>query len=195
MIRVRTVVIAGLAGCIAASSSWAGRGSVELTLDKPAVAALLAASLPEQRDVVIPGGAKVTLEMSGADRVQFVDGGMESLLDIRVKEFGLTGQIDVRYEPRVDPETGKVQFVPVRTKPTGALAIVPDMSGLLSPLDLPRGFQWLLSPDGRSHHQLDVHVQGVKVSESKITIEIGLSTKPVPPPQGGDASSNGGGNK
>lgn len=183
----RAARISALAVLASTCLASAGPGLVELTLDRQAVAALLSASIPTERAMAIPGGGKMTLVLSGADKVTFVSGGLESTLGVKVKEFGLSGQVAVRYEPQVDRETGKVQFVPVRSKPTGALSMLPDLSGFLSPLDLPRGFNWILTPDGRSHHQLDIDVHGVEVGEKILTIKLSLGTRPIPasavPPQ------------
>lgn len=165
---------------VASRPSLAAGGAGELTLDRGAIAAILAANLPAPIEISVPPLGAITIEVSGPRSVQFLRGGVEASLGIAVDPVLLRGEALVRYVPEVDAADGIVRFRAERATLGGALAILPDLAPLLPPLELPRSFE--LTPAGRGAQStpMTVAVQGVAVESERVIVKLGLSSRPQP---------------
>ncbi|MCU0230609.1 MAG: hypothetical protein MUC67_04435 [Acidobacteria bacterium] len=167
----------------ATSITPAGTGSAELQLDRGAVGALLQAHLPARVGVALPPLGQITLALAAPDPVSFVDGALETSLRVEIVEAKISGRVTVRMIPEVDKDGGTLVFRPTRAQPTGELASLPDLAPLLPPIELPRVFDWLAAPDARSAAtRFTVAVQGVTVGKERLTVKLGLATRPAAPP-------------
>ena len=173
---------------LASLPAAAGTGAAELQLDRGAVGALLQAHLPSRVGVALPPLGKITLALAAPDPVTFVDGALETSLQVEIVEARLSGRVTVRMVPEVDKDGGTIVFRPTRAQPTGELAGLPDLAPLLPPIELPRVFDWLGAPDARTTAtRFTVAVQGVTVGKERLTVKLGLATRvaparPAPPP-------------
>jgi hypothetical protein len=161
----------------------AGTGAAELQLDRGAVGALLQAHLPSRVGVALPPLGKITLALAAPDPVTFIDGALETSLRVEIVEAKLSGRVTVRLVPEVDRDGGTIVFRPTRAQPTGDLAGLPDLAPLLPPIELPRVFDWLASPDARAAAtRFTVAVQGVTVGKERMTVKLGLATRAAAAP-------------
>jgi hypothetical protein len=166
-----------------AAPAAAGTGAAELQLDRGAVGALLQAHLPSRVGVALPPLGKITLALAAPDPVTFIDGALETSLRVEIVEAKLSGRVTVRLVPEVDRDGGTIVFRPTRAQPTGDLAGLPDLAPLLPPIELPRVFDWLASPDARAAAtRFTVAVQGVTVGKERMTVKLGLATRAAAAP-------------
>ena len=168
---------------LAALPAAAGTGAAELQLDRGAVGALLQAHLPARAAVALPPLGRITLAVTAPDPVNFVDGALETSLRVEIVEARMTGRVAVRMVPEVDKDGGTLVFRTMRAQPTGELAGLPDLAPLLPPIELPRVFDWLAAPEsGSAGTRFTVAVQGVTVGAERMTVKMGLATRPAAPP-------------
>jgi hypothetical protein len=166
---------------LASLPAAAGTGAAELQLDRGAVGALLQAHLPSRVGVALPPLGKITLALAAPDPVTFVDGALETSLQVEIVEARLSGRVTVRMVPEVDKDGGTIVFRPTRAQPTGELAGLPDLAPLLPPIELPRVFDWLAAPDARAQAtRFTAAVQAVTVGKERLTVKLGLATRAAP---------------
>jgi hypothetical protein len=165
------VTAAGLAPAIA------GVGTAELTLDRNAVAGLVEAALPAPHELTVPGLGTVSIEVLAPKELRFVDGGVEAVFPLRIAEIDWSTEIDVRYEPDVEPLLGTVRLLPVSAVPDLPLPLRFDLAPWLGAVDLPRRLDWQL--ELREGRTLDVicFVQTLRVGEERLHIELGLKSR------------------
>lgn len=161
----------------------AGTGAGELALDRGAVASLVAAGLPASRPATLPGLGRVTLALSPPSTVDFVAGGVEGDVGVRVVELALEGTLRLRMVPDVRPDDGVVVLRAERLAGRGSLALLPDLASLLPPVELPRTQRLLVTPDGGRPTEVLVSAQGVRVTADRVVLLFGLTTRtPRPDP-------------
>ena len=152
-------------------------GALELSLDRQAVAELIKAGIPGPIPVAIPGVGGATVVLEAPDTVAFNGGGLEAQIGVLVRELGFRGRISLRYVPHIDEEQGLVQLKPVRAKADGALAVLPDLAPMLPPVSVPRGFDRVLHPQGGVPTMVSVRVHGVEITDDRLVVKLGLSTR------------------
>lgn len=159
------------------ASTVAGVGTAELTLDRNAVAGLLEAALPDPYELSVPGLGQVSIEVFAPKELRFVDGGVETIIPLRIAEIDWSTQINVRYEPDVEPLMGTVRLLPVSAVPDLPLPFRVDLAPWLGAVDLPRRLDWEL--ELREGHTLEVicFVQSLRVGEQRLHIELGLKSR------------------
>jgi hypothetical protein len=170
---LRTALVA-LVSLLGASHPFAGAGVAELTLDRSAVAALVEAALPEPLSIDPPGFGALTLRLEGPRRVEFVDGGVEIVLQLSVGEMERSLDLLARYEPRVEPRNGVVRLVPVSLVTEPALPFDPDLSAWLGSVSLPRRFEWELEIESDQTVEVIGYLQGVVIEDDRLRLELSL---------------------
>ncbi len=155
----------------------AGIGTAELTLDRNAVAGLVEAALPAPHELTVPGLGQVTIEVLAPKELLFVDGGVEAVFPLRIAEIDWSTEIDVRYEPDIEPLMGTVRLLAVSAVPRLRLPFRIELAPWLGAVDLPRRLDWEL--ELRDGQTLDVvcFVQALRVGEERLHIELGLKSR------------------
>ena len=172
--KLSCFVLAAVAGL---ASTVAGVGTAELTLDRSAVAGLVEAALPDPYELSVPGLGQVSIEVFAPKELRFVDGGVETIVPVRIAAIDWSTQINVRYEPDVEPLMGTVRLLPVSAVPDLPLPFRIDLAPWLGAVDLPRRLDWEL--ELREGHTLDVicFVQALRVGQERLHIELGLKSR------------------
>ncbi len=163
-----------LVALFATAPSWAGRGAVELLLDRAAVAGLIEVSLPEPFRLALPGSSDLTLSVGAPQSVVFEDGGVEARIPLELEELGWTVSLSVRYVPAVEPVSGIVRLVPETAEPDTGLPFRFDFGRWLGPVDLPRRLDWALELNGGKEVDLTCFVQGLNVRENRLEVELSI---------------------
>lgn len=177
---MRRLVAAGIAVlAMATAAADAGTGAGELSLDRGALASLIAAATPASRNFTIPGVGNVVVEMVPPKSVLFVEGGVEAELGLRLPQLAVEGMIALRMVPEIRESDGVVVLRTVRATGLGALAAFPDLAGLMPPISLPRTHDTVIQPRGGRRTQVLLTTQGVKVTEERITLLFGMATREV----------------
>jgi hypothetical protein len=166
-----------LAVLVACSVALAGRGAGELSLDRSAVAALVSAGMPRSVPLSLAGLGELTLELQPPQSVEFIDGGVEGRVLVRVNGLKYATGVHVRYVPLVDPATGVVRLEPESAEPEHLPPASLDLAGLLPAVPLPRGSEWALPGVGGDAVRLRLHVQGLVVEEERLVVEFGVLTE------------------
>jgi len=161
--------IAGLSAALSllTHQTFAATGSGELSLDRAAVAAIIAAGLPSERVVPLPVG-QVTLALTPPKSIRFIDGGLEGELRVMAKELGVSGAFLLRFVPRVEGD--QVLLDLVRATPQGAARMLPDVASIMPPVAVPNDFQWMLQLQGGEERQVSVTVSDVRVNTDRMVI-------------------------
>lgn len=154
-----------------------GQGVAELSLDRGAVRALLAAAVARPLIVPVASWGSVTIQVAPPRSVQFVDGGVEADLEFTLQELELSVTVHVRYEPQVDPMDGTVSLVATEAVPDVLLPVDIDLASLLPAADLPRRLSWTLDgPDGQPI-PVQALIQGVVISDDRLIVQLGLQMR------------------
>ena len=101
-----------------ALSTAALAGAAELSLDRSAVADLLAAATPSSLEVEPAGRGKITIELGEPHGTDFVDGAVQTTLPIRIARSGPEVELVLRYVPDFEPLYGTPRLLvrPARWK-------------------------------------------------------------------------------
>lgn len=162
-------------------SLGAAPGLGELTLDGAALQAIISGNMPGPIAVGLPGVGQVKLRLQAPRTVKLIAGGIEGVFAVRVEGMGLTGSVDVRYEPELLRKQGRVRLRPVRAQAGGGpLSLLPDLSSLLPVVEVPRAFEWLSPTPDRPQGRMRLFVQDVKIREDRLAIEFSLLTRALP---------------
>jgi len=148
-------------------------GIGELALDRGAITDLVAAAMPEPVTI-----GPVTLTAGRPTPVDFIEGGVETSVPVRVDELGWKGVVDLRYEPRVRPENGGVHLAAVRVRPRVPLPVEFDLSRWAPLVELPRRLEWDLPLAGGASVRVICFVQGLEIDDERLRVELGLVTQP-----------------
>lgn len=153
------------------------QGVAELSLDRGAVRALLAAAMVRPLIVPVASWGSVTIQVTPPRSVQFVDGGVEADLEFTLQELELSVGVHVRYEPQVNTLDGTVSLVATEAVPDVLLPVDIDLASLLPAADLPRRLSWTLDgPDGQPI-LVQALIQGVVISDERLVVQLGLQTR------------------
>ena len=172
--HAKTLALLVLAGL---SPTVAGVGTAELTLDRGAVAALVEAALPEPYELSVPGLGRLSIEVLAPKQLRFVDGGVQATVPLLIAQIDWSTQIDVRYEPDVEPLLGTVRLLPVSAVPDVPLPFRVELAPWLGAVELPRRLDWELELiEGRTVEVIGF-VQGLRVGEERLHVELGLSSR------------------
>lgn len=156
-------------------------GLGELTLDGAALQAIIAGNMPGPIAVGLPGVGQASLRLQAPRTVVLKGGGIEGVFGVRVEGMGLTGTVDVRYEPELLRKQGRVRLRPVRAQAGGGpLSLLPDLSSLLPVVEVPRAFEWLSPTPDRPQARMRLFVQDVKIREDRLAIEFSLLSRALP---------------
>jgi len=187
--RTPAILLALLLAVALPANATTGAG--ELHLDRGAVSALLQANLPSRVGVTIPALGEITLALSLAEPVNFVDGALDAVLGVELVEAASRGRVALRLVPEIDAEAGTLRFRPLRAQPLGDLAGLPDLALLLPPVELPRVFDWLAPASGRGGQptRFSVAVQGVEIGKQRLVVKLGMATREVAPRAPGSATA------
>jgi len=119
----RVLLFVALALALAAAAPVHGGGAGELSLDRAAITGLLEAALPDPAPIDLPGVPEMTVRVDAPDRVELVDGGVETTLTLTLTEIDWSGSLRVRYVPEVVRPEGIVTLrgVPDRYPGKGIL--------------------------------------------------------------------------
>jgi hypothetical protein len=161
---------------LGATIAHAGGGIAELSLDRQAVASLVAAALPEPLSLTPAGLGSLTLRLDGPRRVEFKDG--EVRLEIRLTVDGLDATLDLaaRYVPEVDARTGVFRLVPVAVTSSPRLPFLFDLAGWLGPVDLPRRFEWNIEAAPGRRLTVSCFLQKIEIEADRLRLSLGLAT-------------------
>jgi hypothetical protein len=157
-------------------------GVAELSLDRTAVRSLLAAATEKPLSVEIAGWGAVTLKISPPATVQFISGGVEADLSVRLVQQDLSLGLHVRYEPQVDPDHGTVSLAAVEAIPDIPLPLGIDLAPLLPRADLPRRLAWTLDGPAGNAIPIQALVQGVVIDAERLVVQLGLSARAASAP-------------
>jgi len=161
-----------------ASSIQAGRGAAELTLDRGSVAGLIEAALPPPLTLDIPALGRQTIALGAPREVEFIDGGIELILPLRVGGLGQPVRLEVRMEPSIERIEGEMKLVPVHFNLVGIPALPLDLATWVEPVTLPRRLQWSLPlADGQAMEVVGF-VQALRVLEDRLELELALTGVP-----------------
>lgn len=162
---------------IVAIATRAVPGAAELALDRAAVTELVAAVLPRPIAVGLAGVGEVTVRLSPPRTVEFRDGGIEADLPVRTTAFDWSGELHVRWEPRVEPIEGAWHLVATEARLDTALPFAVDVTSWLPPVELPRRFD--LDP-GLSQLPLPItaYVQSVTISSDRLILGFHVGRGP-----------------
>jgi hypothetical protein len=173
--------VALAAGIFVLGATGGSGGIAELALDRGTVSALVAAGLPPPRALVAPGFGAITLRVEGPTELDFADGGIVIAARIEVAEIGAEWTLRARYEPRTEPLEGLALLVPVSAQTDPPLPFGFDLSGWLGSVELPRRLDWDVGPDGARRIAVACFVQGVRVTDERLVVELSLRVRPARP--------------
>jgi len=159
------------------------QGVAELSLDRGAVRALLAAAVARPLTVPVASWGSVTIQVTPPGSVRFVDGGVEADLELTLHELELGVSVHVRYESQVNPMDGTVSLVATEAVPGVVLPVEIDLASLLPAADLPRRLSWELDGPGGQPIPVQALIQGVIIRNDRLVVQLGLQTRgshPVP---------------
>ena len=163
--------VAGLAPTVARV------GTAELSLDRSAVAGLVEAALPAPHELAVPGIGRVSIEVLAPQELRFVDGGVQAVVPLLIAEIDWSTEIDVRYEPDIEPLMGTVRLLAVSAVPRLRLPFRIELAPWLGAVELPRRLDWELELiEGRTVEVIGF-VQGLRIGEERLHIELGLSSR------------------
>jgi hypothetical protein len=174
------ISIALLPAAAAPPAGGGGTGAGELALDRGAVTSVIAAVTPGPRGMMVPGLGQITVALRPPQTVFFRDGGVEARLGLAVKELALEGDVDVRMEPQIRESDGVVLLRTVRIVGRGPLEMLPDLSGLMPPVELPRRQDLIVQPKGGRRTRVILHPQNVRIDDERMVLEFGVVTREEP---------------
>ncbi len=130
---------------------------------------LVAAVLPRPIVIGLAGAGEVTVRLSPPRTVEFREGGIEADLTVKTTTFEWTGEIHVRWEPRVEPIEGALSLVVTEARLDAALPFAVDVASWLPPVELPRRFDLDL---GVSQLPLPItaYIQSVTVGTDRLIL-------------------------
>jgi hypothetical protein len=161
---------------VTSTLAWAGGGAGELSLDRGAVGAIVSAALPAPVKIGVAGLGSVSLQFAPPRRVEFSAGGVDVVLAVTVLPLQLAGDVNLRFLPVIDEQTGTVSFRAQSASASGPLAILPDLAPFFPPIALPRQFELaLVSADDPS--RMILSVQGVSVEADRLVVRLGLNSR------------------
>jgi hypothetical protein len=166
-----------------AGAAAAGTGTVELLLDRGAVASIIAAELPSTQRVEIQPLGQLTLRLQAPDTVDFIEGAVQARMGVRLVEAGLAGTIVVRLWPEVDRAKNVVRLRATRAVGEGPLAALPDFSALLAPIELQRAYGLVLDTRAGDRTPVLVEIEDVFIRQERLQIKLGMTTRPAPAPR------------
>lgn len=191
MIPRPLILLTLLLACMA-SESRAGRGAGELSLDRSSVLALLDAGMPRAVPFTLPGPTQVALRMEPPDRVEFREGGVEARIRVELEPLGYSSAVSVRYVPGLDPLDGTVRLEAASAIPDVVPSIPLDLASVLPPVSLPRALDWTVPGLSTEPFRVRCHVQGIRIREDRMVIELGLLTRRISPrARGGPGAEEG----
>jgi hypothetical protein len=167
-------VLALLFALLLWGSAHADRGVAELALDRSAVAALLAAAIPDKLPVPVPGVGEVTIGVQGPDRVEFRDGAVEATFSLSIAGIGWDVALRVRYRPEVEPNYGVVRLVPIEAELPPPLNATYDPIRWMPVVDLPRQLEWDLELQQGGRLRVRCYLQGVRIDDERLVMQLGL---------------------
>jgi len=160
------------------TASVRAQGAAELSLDRGAVRALLAAAVARPLTVPVASWGAVTIRVAPPASVQFIDGGVEANLELTLQELELSVGVHVRYEPQVNPMDGIVGLAATAATPEMILPVEIDLASLLPAADLPRRLSWKLNGPGGQSIPVQALIQGVVVGDDRLVVQLGLQAHP-----------------
>lgn len=161
------------------ASAAGPNGAGELSLDRGAVTALVAAQMPTRQRVDVPALGAVTLAFTPPQAVDFVDGGLQARIGVKVLEARTEGTVQLRLWPEVDAAKQVVRLRTTRAVGEGPLAVLPDFASLLPPIELPRAFDFVLISREGQRTGMNLQIQDVFVKQDRLTIRMGFVARPI----------------
>ncbi len=152
----------------------AGSGVAELTIDRAALHALFAATLPRTETIEVGGLEPFRVTIDGIESLAFREGGVEARVHVRLSG-GLEGIVEARYVPRVEATSGVIGLTAESAYPVAPLRLDLDLAGLLPTVDLPRRFEWTLPLDDRPV-KVELFLQGVTVEQERLQLQLGVGS-------------------
>ena len=156
-----------------------GSGVGELHLDRGAVRALLTAAMAGPRRIELPALGAATLTFQAPRVLEFRDGGIETTLPFRLVLNEVTSHdasLQARLVPELDRLSGQVRLVAESAAADVGLPARLDLSALLPPVALPRGFHGSLPETLTTDpSQLALFVHAVRVDPERLVIEFGVT--------------------
>jgi hypothetical protein len=163
----------------AAPPALAGDGMAEVLLDRGAVGALVAVHFPVGTEVAVPGLGKLYVRFVPPETIDFVEGAVQARVGIRVVEMGVGGSALCRFVPEVYSGGAIVRLRVTSAVPDGPLAGLPNLAGLIPPIDVPAGYAWV-APDRRGGQTaFGLKIQAINVLKDRLQLKLGLTTNPA----------------
>jgi hypothetical protein len=160
-------------------AAFAGSGTVELLLDRGAVASINAAELPATQRVDVQPLGKLTLQLQAPETIDFVEGAVQARMGVRLVEVGLAGTIVLRLWPEVDRAKNVVRLRAMRAVGEGPLAALPDFSSLLAPVELQRAYGLVLDTQAGDRTPVLVQIEDVFIRQERLQIKLAMTTRPA----------------
>ncbi len=153
----------------------AGGGQAEVFLDRGAVASLVSANFPAGTQVAVPAVGNVAVRFVPPESVAFVDGSVEARIGVRVPDLGLAGSALCRFVPEVSAAGDVVRLRVASALPDGPLSMLPNLAGLIPPIDVQGGYSWM-SPDPRGGQTaFGLKILAITILKDRLQLRLGLT--------------------
>jgi hypothetical protein len=173
--RSSWIVAVLLAQVLLGAPARAGQGAAELNLDRAAVLGILNGVLARSTQIDVAGWGPVALRLRPATRVEFSEGRIVAVFALAVSRPDLETSILVRLAPEIDPVDGSLRFLPVELRPEPPLPFELDVAKWADAFVVPRRFDWSLAGGPGPGANIVGFVQGVKVEDERLVLNLGLS--------------------
>lgn len=172
--KTAPIVLLLLAFGAAPPTVRAATGAAELSIDRATVGSWIGLAVEDPVVAELPGLGSVEIRLTAPSRVRFVDGGVEGRLAVAVPTLGWRGEVDLRFEPRIERRAGTVRFVATSARLVGPSPPAVDLARWIPAIPLPRSLGGDIELAGGRRLPLHAWVHGLRIDEQRVYLKLGI---------------------